>query len=104
MRMWGLRSGSVPHAGARRDVRGSGAAGASRSDALRGPGRRLRGAETLATRRKPGPDLEWTRDGLGAGGWRAGAGGRCGPGGGRRWVASSRADETPPLVPAGQRD
>uniref|UniRef100_M3YWQ1 Uncharacterized protein n=1 Tax=Mustela putorius furo TaxID=9669 RepID=M3YWQ1_MUSPF len=32
-----------------------------------GPARRLRGAETLATRRKPGPDLEWTQGGLGAG-------------------------------------
>lgn len=47
-----------------------------------GPARRLRGAETLATRRKPGPDLEWTQGGLGAGNrcrgrWGAGGGVRA---------------------------
>lgn len=57
--------------------------------------RQLRGAETPATREKPGTDPERTRALL------AGRGSGCALG---SWVASSPTAETPPRIPAGEWD
>lgn len=91
--------GSAPQLSAARGlprsaVRSSGGECSSRGDARLGPGVRLRGAETPATRRKHGMDLERTqvRPGAGGGGGRVAversvSRRRCGTRRRRSWMA-----------------
>lgn len=106
--------GSAPQLSATRGlrrsaVRSSGGECSSRGDERLGPGVRLRGAETPATRRKHGMDLERTQVRPGAGGGRgrvaverSASRRRCGPRGRRSWMAELHGRDSAPC-PEGER-